>query len=71
MNDFTRIKTTDNLDNRIALTDVTCIRLQTEELGAEATRMLLERVGAPTDTGAARSKELPTELIVRGSTVKA
>ena len=54
-----------------ALTDVTCIRLQTEELGAEATRMLLERVGAPTDTGAARSKELPTELIVRGSTVKA
>ena len=53
-----------------SLADVTAIRLQTEAVGEAAALMLLERIGTelPKST-AARSMELPTELIVRGSTV--
>lgn len=53
------------------LADVTAIRLQTEEVGETAARMLLERIGSPLPEGAARSMELSTKLIVRGSTVSA
>ena len=53
-----------------SLSDVTAIRLQTEAVGEAAARMLLERIGAELPAGAAaRSMELPTELIVRSSTV--
>ena len=52
-----------------SLADVTAIRLQTEAVGEMAARMLLERIGAPTRGAVARSMELSTQLIVRGSTV--
>ena len=53
-----------------SLADVTAIRLQTEAVGEMAARMLLERVGSSVPEGAAaRSMELATKLIVRGSTV--
>ncbi len=53
-----------------SLADVTAIRLQTEAVGEAAARMLLERIGAAAPMGtASRSMELPTELVVRGSTV--
>ena len=53
-----------------SLADVTAIRLQTEAVGEAAARMLLERIGSAVPKGAAaRSTELTTKLIVRGSTV--
>ena len=53
-----------------SLADVTAIRLQTEAVGEAAARMLLERIGVALPVGAAaRSMELPTQLMVRGSTV--
>ena len=58
--------------NIFSLAGVTAIRLQTEEVGAAAAKMLLERIGAELPAGAAaRSMELPTELVVRASTVAA
>ena len=52
-----------------SLADVTAIRLQTEEVGAAAARMLLERISGQVPAGVpARAMELPTEMIVRGST---
>lgn len=54
------------------LADVTAIRLQTEAVGAAAAQMLLERIGGAVDSAVpARGIELPSELIVRGSTVGA
>ena len=52
-----------------SLADVTAIRLQTEEVGEMAARMLLERIGAPT-RGTARRMELSTQLVVRRSTLR-
>ena len=58
--------------NIFSLAGVTAIRLQTEDVGAAAAKMLLERIGAELPGGAAaRSMELPTELVVRASTVAA
>ncbi|MBR4548915.1 MAG: LacI family DNA-binding transcriptional regulator [Oscillospiraceae bacterium] len=55
-----------------SLADVTAIRLQTEEVGEAAARMLLERIGsAQPENMAPRSVELTTGLIVRHSTAKA
>ena len=48
------------------LADVTAIRLQSEEIGAAAARLLLERI-AERSGDAARRLSLETELIVRGS----
>ena len=51
---------------------MTAIRLQTEEVGEAAARMLLERIGsAQPENMAPRSVELTTGLIVRHSTAKA
>ena len=52
-----------------SLADVTAIRLQTEEVGACAARMLLERIASPLPEGtAARGTELAAKLVVRSST---
>ena len=53
-----------------SLADVTTIRLQTERVGAAAAQMLLERITGTAENVPARSMELPTELILRSSTVK-
>ena len=49
---------------------MTTIRLQTERVGAAAAQMLLERITGTAENVPARSMELPTELILRSSTVK-
>ena len=51
------------------LADVTAIRLQTEEVGAQAAQMLLERISGSVPAGQpGRSRQLATELVVRKST---
>lgn len=51
-----------------SLADVTTIRLQTEQVGAAAAQMLLERIVGTAESIPVRSMALPTELIVRSST---
>ena len=52
-----------------SLADVTAIRLQTEEVGAAAAQMLLERIsGSVPATQPGRSRQLASELVVRKST---
>jgi len=51
---------------RIKALDLTTIRLEKREIGAEAARLLLRRVDRP--DAPTRTVILPTRLIVRGTT---
>jgi DNA-binding LacI/PurR family transcriptional regulator len=44
------------------------VAIPQERLGAEAARLIVERLGDP--GGATRTVTLPTELVVRGSTAR-